>query len=355
MKFKKCHMFRDQMPRPAPDAAFRIFNRPKPKNCSHPNKAECRGRIVNAHTVPKTGSLQKIARAGHVYQFRADFALLKKTKGKITETLIGLNDASTFTGFCSFHDSEVFAPIERHAFQATQHHAFLLSYRSICREIFAKRYQAETYNDLRDFDRGLGRAEQVALQQFISASKAGAESGLKRLEDYKAKLDAILISENYSGVRFCTVLLPNTPELVASGSIYVEFDFEGRRLQPMATPSNVLDVITFSVIATDAGGAIVFAWVDEHRGASTELIRSFANLPREQIGDAMVRFLFTYCENTFFSPPWWEQLPPSNQASIRRRASLGSFPTNMPSIGCLLADGLNFVDWRNSELKSNSV
>ena len=50
--------------------------------------------------------------------------------------LRGIRQASTFTGYCAYHDDELFAPIEKRALQVNEHHAFLLAYRAMGKEIF---------------------------------------------------------------------------------------------------------------------------------------------------------------------------------------------------------------------------
>lgn len=343
------------MPRAGFSDLMKVFNQAEPKECSFPDHSKCRGQIVKAHTIPKSGSLQRIARDGHVYQFRADLALLKRTGGKIKEKLIGVNSASTFTGFCGYHDNEIFEPIERHSFQPIPEHALLLAYTSICRETFAKKYQTDGLAELMDFDRGLPPVVQAEMQRVLQASKLGAEHGLMRLHEYKGKLEAMLLRREYADLSFCIFLLPHYPEVLSSGSIYVEFDFDGNRLQPFPNRHDVLDSITFSVIATEKGGAVAFAWTNETRGACSRFIDSLLRLPREQLGDRLVRFLFTYCENTFFAPVWWDQLSSTNQSDLRRRAMLGSPFTGLPDRRCLQDDGLRFVNWRDAEVHSSFI
>jgi hypothetical protein len=326
------------------------------KYCSHPDRSKCEGQIVKAHTVPKSGSLRRISKDGHVYQFRADLPLLKKTHGQPLEKLIGINEASTFTGFCSFHDNEVFEPIEAHRFQPIAQHAFLLSYRSICRELFAKEHHVDVLRQLKRFDRGLSVEQQMAMQQFLSVSALGAETGVSNLKKCKTRLDKILTECAYQDVMFYAVLLDQTPEVVATGSIYVEYDFHGNTLQPFTTdPLGVLDVITFSVIATEAGGAVVFSWIGETYGACTRIIESLNRIAKDRIGDAVIRFLFTYCENTFFAPDWWEAQPDGNRDNIRYRVNLGTFFTNLPQSDCLIEDDLRFVQWNNLKIVSNVI
>jgi len=116
-----------------------------------------------------------------------------------------------------------------------------------------------------------------------------------------------------------------------------------------------LDVITFSVVATELGGAVVFSWIDETHGACTRFVESLNRLAKDRIGDAIVRFLFTYCENTFFAPDWWEAQPDRNRDNIRDRANLGTFFTNLPQSDCLIEDDLRFVQWNNLKIVSNVI
>jgi hypothetical protein len=163
----------------------------------------------------------------------------------------------------------------------------------------------------------------------------------------------MLLGRNYDDLSHFTLVIDQTPEALSSGSIYVEYDFDGNALQPYAhDPSAVLDTITFSVIATESGGAVVFSWTDELHGACGRFIRSLNKVSPDRMGDAVIRFLFTYCENTFFSPTWWRAQSDAHREDIRRRARLGTHFTNMPPVDCLLEDDLRFVGWR-PEIVSN--
>ena len=111
------------------------------KDCLAPPvmKSECANEIIRAHTIPKSESLRQISRDGHVYSFVPDPENIKKHGGKLKPQLVGINEASTFTGFCSIHDNTIFSKIEKQPFRASQEQCFLLAYRSFAREIFTKR------------------------------------------------------------------------------------------------------------------------------------------------------------------------------------------------------------------------
>jgi hypothetical protein len=50
--------------------------------------------------------------------------------------LIGANKASTFTGFCEFHDQEIFRDLDTKEFDGSSRLTFLSAYRALCRELY---------------------------------------------------------------------------------------------------------------------------------------------------------------------------------------------------------------------------
>jgi hypothetical protein len=119
IKYEKCHLDREQAePIEVWEIGAEQKRRFSKEYCIHPSAAPtiCQGGIVKAHTIHKSGVLSRIAKSGHVYQGNANFFDLVKNKGKIAQKLVGINDASTFTGFCGLHDNNTFEPIEKEAF-----------------------------------------------------------------------------------------------------------------------------------------------------------------------------------------------------------------------------------------------
>lgn len=126
IKYKKCHLNRnEQTPvgKQKIQQTLNSFN--QEKCCSVPKKLQhkCTKKIIKAHSVSKSSSLKEIAVDGHVlttFKANHDFSL----SHKITPTLIGINKASTFNGFCSYHDKSLFSPIEDQPFEAIAEHCF---------------------------------------------------------------------------------------------------------------------------------------------------------------------------------------------------------------------------------------
>jgi hypothetical protein len=121
-KYKRCHLGREHQTPPSPwDHAAKARKLYATKLCLHPTAGanSCSGPIVRAHTVRRSADLKAIARNGHVYQSSADFSDLNRTDGRVIPKLIGINDASTFWGFCKKHDATTFASLENRSFVPT--------------------------------------------------------------------------------------------------------------------------------------------------------------------------------------------------------------------------------------------
>ena len=298
-----------------------------------------------------------LARDGYVYGFNADFPTLNKTNGMPDVRRIGISNASTFTGFCGFHDNQTFEPIEKYPFQSNQQHTFLLGYRAICKEVFQKKAEMELLSFRRSLDRGKSIEGQIRFQQFVDDWETGLTSGLNDVEHYKAIYDKSLLSDDFSEVRYCVFRLRATPDFLCSGAAYAESDFEGNSLQEFQDPDTLLEPIAFSIIATDTGGAVVFSWLG-NSCVNSKLIRSIDSLSEDQIPHAIARFTFEYFENVFMAPDWWESLSESAKDAIFRRVATGAHPNLLRTDACLIDDGLRIVNWsvdsRESSLAEDS-
>jgi len=262
-KYKRCHLNRAQA-QPATiqemiSTTNKIFGK---QYCLHPNAgAACNGGIIRAHTIQRNGGLSRIARQGHVYTFVPDLITLIKTEGHGAPKLTGYKEATTFTGFCASHDNTTFAPIETHPFNSNEQHTFLLAYRAICKELYAKSAQLDLISYQQTLDRGHNPTEQLQIQAFFASLKIGVELGLKNLHAYKIPYDDALQRSDFSQAHYYVIRLANIPDFLCSGAILPEHDFQGRLLQSLSNAH--VDHITFSLVATEAGGAAVFSWLGD--------------------------------------------------------------------------------------------
>ena len=270
---------------------------------------------------------------------------LTRSGGILIPKLIGLREASTFTGFCAYHDDTTFAPIEKHPFAATVEHTFLLGYRVCCRELYGKRMEDEFIPFMKTLDRGLPLEAQAGLQAWISKHAAAANAGLEDAEYHKSLYDSVLTSRDYSNVQYYLIRFADTTDLLCAGGHCPCFDFAGRQLQDHANLQERLDGIAFCLIPTDSGGAAVFSWVGKSRSAEA-LVKSLDVQSDDQIPHSIVRYVFEFFENSYFSPVWWEGLDEQTRGALQGRFNTMASPFTKRESTCLLDEGIRAVSWR---------
>ena len=343
-KFKKCHLDRERQRPLTGEEVRKAWQRTHGKRlCLHPDAGPtvCAGKIVRAHTLRRSADLERIARDGHVYGIKA--LPFTPPERLVRPRLIGLNEASTFTGFCAYHDNRLFRPLERQPFEASNEQVALLAYRALCRELFAKRAAMEYVPTMREGDRGAPLEFQLRTQTTMGAYEAGAAPGLRDAEIHKSRFDELLRRADYGQIQYLVVRLNETPDVLFTSGYYPDASFAGERVQDLSDLGRTADLMTLSLITRDAGGAAVLAWLDSSP-AGQRVAASLDALDDQEIPHAMVRFAYLG-ENTYSSPPWWEALSDENRTALVRRTFDSVNPFSPARVDRLKDDGLRVVQW----------
>jgi hypothetical protein len=344
-KYKRCHLGRENED---PVTIQEILEKQKEvwgkEYCLHPQASHhtCQGQIVQAHTIQRSGVLDRIAQNGQVYTFQPDYSAFPHT-WQLKACLVGVRKkASTFTGFCAHHDNSTFEPIENQPFQFTMEQIFLLAYRAVCREIFAKRAQVGMQPFQRTLDRGKTLQEQEVIQDLLTQLHNPAVQGQKDIEHHKGLYDTALVNKDFSDVHYYAIQFQDTPDIMCSGARLFDVDFEGSQLQCLDQMDKNLDGFSFSLVGINNGGAAIISWLG-NSAVGTAFIRSLDAIPGNKVSHAIVRLAFGSFENTFFSPHWWDGLTTKARERIQERVS---FAVGLWDPDYLKDDGLRLVNWR---------
>ncbi len=329
-KYKKCHLHRDQR---EPIKPWEIDKELRKAfsygTCSSPDSFhdDCSRKIIRAHTVPKSASLKAIAKDGHIYGCVASMASLQKNDGTLTPELIGINKASTFTGFCSVHDNKIFSPLENEPFQKTQQQCFLLAYRAFAREVYTKKASAKLAELRTNLDQGRPAEDQVRLQMEMSTMNSGTELALKDNAFHKQQFDVLLEANRYDDCCALVFSFDEPPPVMASGASNPDYDFNGKQLQDLDDYSIHPDLITMSSFYDGRRGYIVFSWLKYCSKTNEQLLSSLIQKPRKLLTMYFLQYMFASMENCFISPPWWESLNDHQQNKIIDLMMVDTHPT----------------------------
>ncbi len=356
-KHKKCHLDREKEEELKPwelkQKFMEAFSR---KSCLHPHagNAKCKGGIIKAHSIQKSGVLSKISEQGHVYTRKINMEGPQEERGQPIVKKIGITQASTFNGFCQHHDNEIFKEIETQPFLWNSRQIFLYGYRALCRDVFTKRAGKEFFQgDFRNIDKGKDLVAQQSIQGWLSKHEIGLEVGSNDTEKDKDLYDKELLKGKFVNLNFYGLKTKTTPEVVASFSFIPEYDFQGKFLQDLGEMGKPIESMTLSIFPTEEGGAIIFTWIAQFNGACENFLESLENIPDNKKPDAVVRCAFEFGENTFFSPIWWKNLKEDIQSKLLMRL-LSGIATIDRNQNCLSDYEGHLVDWEISSKKTSA-
>lgn len=230
-----------------------------PAYCLAPesHQLNCSKKIVKAHTVSKAKGLKLIAQDGHVCSLQLTPENFEKHGYFLPPKLIGINKASTFTGFCSIHDDAVFSPLEKKNFSTIdKEHLFLLMYRAFSRGFYTKQAQLLSHLELLDYP----FPDLEEYYGYLSNIVAGYEDNLA----YRIIFDKMLVNSDFEKMRGVVFILNERPPVMCSGSFYPDQDFNGNNLQDIVDLTIIPSLISVtSFYESSMGGLIVFTWLDQ--------------------------------------------------------------------------------------------
>ena len=170
---------------------------------------------------------------------------------------------------------------------------------------------------------------------------------VRDMERHKLEFDSVLAARDFSKVRACVVSLDRVPEILCAGALYPECDFDGRSIGDLRDLNRTPELVSFSLISTDTGGAFVFAWLESSDNPCRQLAASLERLPDSELPQAIARFIFEFCENHYLNPEWWDNADGNvRNALINRFATAASLYAPRTHESCLASDGVSAVSWK---------
>lgn len=304
--------------------------------CLHFSDGTLCNQIISAHSIQKRGQLSLIAEDGHVYRLSADAPNLRKASGSPRLKKVGVNQVSTFTGFCKHHDNLLFEPIDNFPLSPAKKQIALYAYRCICREYFVKENAIAVLEKMKRHPN-----LDASSRSLLEASEFGHRLGLEGLRHHKTVFDQALLAKNYEQFEFTYFTSSSPCPLQLSGLLYPDYDFEGNQLQDLTNLDSPLDLITFFTAPIAEGWAFGFGWHASSNRTCIPFMQSLAERAAtgERVEDALLRFSLSCCENHAIRISWWDALDEQLQISAVERMHLMfhpllPVPEHYLAIGC---------------------
>lgn len=321
IKYKKCHRLREEQ---KPFSLGKIQNLQKKvfwrkRGCMHPlaGQGDCRGKIIDSHTIQRKGPLERIVdETSHVMHFKPD-----SESGGLIADKTGWKKASIFPGYCSYHDSRLFEPIEKEKFTGEHWQNILHAFRNVCNELYRKKALIESFEFQKTcVDRGFDIDRQINFQISCNKSIENNKKSVEEMERLRDKFEDAIIQNKPEVFESKCYFFEGDLEVVSSSVFQCEFDFRGNKLVNLWDLTQDAQLLSHTIVNTDTGGAIVFVWAKDEKDPKS-VVESFDNISDEDKGDIFVQYCFVNCENTFFSEVWWNKLKTNQKDLVTKYAN----------------------------------
>jgi hypothetical protein len=197
-----------------------------------PPSMDCDEKPIRAHSIQNARVLDLIQTDGHV---RLPQYKLVKGKPKLEFGKVGRNDASTFTGLCSKHDTELFKEIDTEPLNVDNcRHLRQLAYRSVMREMHTHIANAERAWAMHE---GLCKERKADPSEARSAASDLYIRHMKKAQEvyrYRRKhFDKPLEEDHLPNLRHLIIEMDNQKPILAASSLFsTGFTDEGDIIGP---------------------------------------------------------------------------------------------------------------------------
>lgn len=188
--------------------------------CHCPN---CNAKAIFSHVFSRKHILQPFCPQSKIYLFESRELISIADDDMLHYNYRGLKDAFGFNGFCSEHDNKLFAEIEpSNGYVDWQiiRNQYLLSYRNVCREIYANRTIHDVLNH--QLLHSVSNAPNYYFNIWRSLSQI--DNSHENLIHYKEFLEKGIFENDYSNVSFNCIELPYQLDLCIAAPICVNDD-----------------------------------------------------------------------------------------------------------------------------------
>jgi hypothetical protein len=282
----------------------------------------CKGEIKQSHSIQRNGRLSLIEGDVNGNKMIYTFTETEVDEKTLIKSLkpVGKGSASTFFGFCDYHDTHLFSPIESKPFNDSSEHLFLHSYRS-----FAHSYH---------------RMKEILKSYLIRFSSTGNNTQTELLEDmndiklivnnaerFKSQLDNLITNKLYDGLEYFSVILSECYPIACSSQITPLFSYKNKPMSYTFDGQNCNSSLMLTVLPDSDKTIVILACFPDDVN-SILLLEELNCLDDFLLNKAISSLLINCAENTFFAPALWNTLGFLGQKRLCKELDTASKQTN---------------------------
>lgn len=263
---------------------------------------DCRKKAIRAHSIQNKGVLKYLSsKNGHVVMLEGKINFVTGPTMDFQE--VGRNRATTFTGLCSHHDNQLFAPIDAQKLNIHDpEHLFLLAYRSTFRGYHAKLKKAFDIQSVYMKGIAIGKfAPETQDVPFWLATTALTEA--HAFFCYKSQFDICYFEKNYGRIEHEIIVIPDLRPSIAVSSVFSIGELPGAE-ETIFDPS----LIVLNIFPCEGKIFIIFSYPKVHEQFVKDFILFYKKLDKRSQLYQISKLILRHCENFAMKPSYFMTL-----------------------------------------------
>lgn len=278
--------------------AFKAIKNTDFKTCFGFDKSECKNGFSNAHSLQNKGVLNKLQEDNHVYYLEFKFPENRTSLPYLDFELKGTKLASTFYGFCKYHDEKYFTGIEDIPYENTYEQNFWFAFRAYSFEKHRKkRLKSSLVNMFKKYPH-------ATLDDNILNQYRTNDLDLKDKEVEYERFKQIYENKKFNEIESFVKILPFKVGFTATTAIAIPVTIQGKKTVDIYDYSGNLFVpsVFISVIPKEAETLLIVSRFKEDLCYDDFLNDLKQNKDEELLFSYISFCLSEYSENIYFSP-----------------------------------------------------
>lgn len=270
--------------------------------CLEPSE-ECELGTIRGHSIPSGTVLRHLSKDGHVVALQQS----GKLDLELSYHLLGKKKATTFSGLCSKHDSEIFRPIDTQLPDLrSQRHLFLLAYRAVLRETYEATLAALKTQLMYQKTVEVGLAPG---HEPCSRGLAATGLILRAMDSYEYKriFDGCYLSNEWSQLSHRVLVLEDQAASIAVSALF--------SLDDACAP--VLPRVALSLFPRCNDVAVVFSALPRDTPSMDEYIHRIRTSEAHLQRYLLTKLIVQNCDNFVIHPDYYDGMSPERRNAIR--------------------------------------
>lgn len=294
------------------------------KCCLHPDQANCKGRIKEAHALQNNKIISLLAgKERHVYMIdtKKQPLLVPLNAGEITPVVeisrTSANDATTETCFCDLHDNIAFAVIEKGApdfDESREDMKFVYAYKAFIFEYYKQRIAFDIFRkNFKDNPNVFLTPEMVGMYRMLQLK-------MQEFESVKKHFDSQILANTYDGVTTCAVKLPYQIKFADYAYIAPDYDLNGKKIKH--TICGVMHRVAITIFPEKNQSWLLLSCLKEEEKIYKDLFEQVSLATDNKLRFYINMVLPLYSENMVLSPELWKAWDMKTQMAYTFYANL---------------------------------